>query len=521
MTTDLTVFTPYSTIQPLITENPEWVPETEQERIASYDIYDKLYWSYRKALKIAIGEDQGSPIYVPTPRTIVDSTSHFLLKGLQLVPKKAAGASSSDDAGGIDQALSNFLKRERFYSRFHTNKSAGVRRGDFVFHLTVDPTKPAGSRLSLTQLDPSNYFPIWDEDDINKLVGVDIVEQWLDDSGKPRVHRLRYQYEYYTGGRRVTVEDGIFEVEGWWKGKSAKVVQIIESSYYLPDEIDTIPVFHFPNIEDVDNPFGSSELRGFERIIQGVNQAITDEELALALQGLGVYATDAPPPVDEEGEEVDWVIAPAAVMSMSGGTFFKRVEGLGSVQPSQDHLKFLVDNLYEGAGVFRGGQIDVAVAESGVALAIKFMPTLAKIEQRDQTGQELLDQMFYNWIRWHKAFEGQDFTGTEILVEIGDKLPESRKEKLNELNNMHDRKVISGAYYRSEMEKLGYKFPDQMQEEIIAEQRKWMELQQMYKDEKAAAQEGQDGNESDTVPGNDNKSNNKSKPNESGGTEAT
>lgn len=515
---DPTVFTPYSNIVPFITENPEWAPETEQERVASYQFYDELYWSFRKALKLAVNEGHGSPIYIPTPRVIVDSTAHFLLKGLQIVPKKPAPNAP------IVTALENFLTREKFYSRFHTNKHAGVRRGDFVFHMTVDPTKPAGSRVSLTILDPAEYFPIWDDDDIDKLIGVDLVKQWQDDSGRPRIHRLRYSYEYTATGRRVWVEEGIYEVEGWWKGKAAKVVARIQDPYMLPPEHDTIPVWHLQNIEDVGNPFGSSELRGFERLVAGINQSMTDEELALALQGLGVYATDSPPPKDDDGNEVPWVLTPGTVLETTG-SFFKRVEGLSTVTPVQDHVKFLVESLYEGGGVFRSGSIDVQVAESGVALAIKFLPTLAKIEQRDLTGMETLRQLFYNWKKWYITYEGLEEGGVELDVILGSKLPESRKEKLNELNNMFDRKVISAAYYRAEMEKLGYTFPDNMQLEIIEEQRAWMELNAKYRQPVSGVQEdgtsgNPDANQNQDPKNSGNDSNNKSRPNESAGTEA-
>lgn len=515
---DPTVFTPYSTVAPYVTEEEIWVPEDERARLASYDIYDKLFWGWKNALKLLMDEDT-DPIYIPAPRTIVESTAHFLLKGLQIVPGKKG--STIDD----EHPLARFLKRERFYSRFSMNKLAGVRRGDSVWHLTVDEAKAPGRRLSLTPIDPASYFPIPDPMDPDKNIGVALATPYTGTDGKSYVHRVLYLYEPTASGRQVVCRDEVLEIEGWFNGEAAKVVQVMNQEWVLPAPIDTVPVFHFPNIEEPENPYGSSELRGFERLIQAINQSVTDEEVALALDGLGLYATNAPPPTREDGTEEPWVIAPARVLELQGGkdAFFRRVEGLGSVKPSQDHIKFLLDSIYEGSSTFRPGAIDVQVAESGVALALKFLPTLAKIEDRDLSGQEILDQMWWNWRIWHDLFEGEGSLGDDFTIRatLGSKLPESRKEKLNELNNMYDRKVISGAYYRSEMEKLGYVFPDNMQEEIIAEQTRWMELNAKFREEVSGAQgQENDPEKNDTIEGNDNKSNNANRPNESAGTEA-
>jgi hypothetical protein len=51
---------------------------------------------------------------------------------------------------------------------------------------------------------------------------------------------------------------------------------------------------------------------------------------------------------------------------------------------------------------------------------------------------------------------------------FGEKLPQNRKEKIAELNDMLDKKIISISFYRAEMTKLGYNFPADMDAEIVA-----------------------------------------------------
>ena len=55
----------------------------------------------------------------------------------------------------------------------------------------------------------------------------------------------------------------------------------------LPAAITAFPVYHVRNRTEPLNPWGSSELRGLERILAGLTQAVSDEDMALALEGLG------------------------------------------------------------------------------------------------------------------------------------------------------------------------------------------------------------------------------------------
>lgn len=501
---DIGTYTPYSTVMPLVNEDPFNVPEEDRERIAAYLQYEKIYWSVPQSFKLSFRGTEDNPIYVPNARTIVNETAHYLLKGLQVTPPSGSAGSE------LDLALTSFLKRERFYSKFHTAKWSGVTRGDWILHLTGDPDKPEGSRLSVNSVDPASYFPVYDDDDMDRIIGVDLVEFFVDEDTKTRVKQLRYSYVEGLGdSRRVQREERILELDGWWKGEAATVKQMVLPPELLPEGISTIPVYHFKNIDWQGEPFGSSELRGFETLLGAINQTISDEDLALALHGLGVYATDAPPPTDSEGNEVGWILAPGVVLETPTGSNFERVQGVGSVNPSQDHLEFLTDSLYEGSATFRTSQVDIQIAESGVALAMKFLPTLAKLEQRDWSGTAVLENFWYDWKFWHRAYENQDFTEQDLVVSLGEKLPTNRKEVVNELNNMLDRQIIDREYYRDEMKKLGYEFPENFQERILAEEEKFTQAR-MFE----SPVNGEDPTKSGSA-------NNSRRPNESAGTEAT
>lgn len=528
------VKTQWSTVKPYLAkaevEAMTWLPEDERLRVASYLQYDDMYWNDPRqfALRVLEGEE---PVYIPNSRTVVNTTAHYLLKGLQI----------TCDNKDTNKYLEEFLKRETFYSRWEEAKISGVARGDWIFHLTGDPRKPKDRRLSLTVLQPMDVFPIWDEDIPGRMVGVHIIQNYIlpkeeDPEQKTRMHRLSYRYKETKRGRRIEREEGIWEIEGQtWLGSNAgklKKIRTILKPTLLDERIDSLPVYWFKNQAWGGDDYGSSELRGIERLTEVISQGETDVSGALALEGLGVYATDGGRPVeeDERGElvEADWEVAPGKVMEVPAGSYFRRVQGVGSVTPAIDNIEYLERSINKALGLsdVALGQVDAQVAQSGIALAIKFMPTLARIEPRDRAGIDKLTQMFYDWKTWVEVFESKTLEG-DIVPAIGDKLPQDRVARINELNNMRDRKLISGQYYRDEMEKLGYVFPADIQKQIDDEAEKAFQDQMRAmieaanlaaknnpKDDKTSTQ----GDPEEGASGN--RSNNRNRTNESNGTEA-
>jgi hypothetical protein len=524
-------FSPYSTIKPFFTSIQDrvvWFPEEDRDRVDSYLKYDSLYWNddTQFVLRVLAGEE---PIYIPNARTIVDTTAHYLLKGLQV------GLESPEKFTATNDALTNFLKREMFYSRFHTAKHAGVARGDFVMHLTADPSKPQGSRLSLNSVDPCQVIPVYDDDDLEKLIRVHLIDIYASNDpkeiGEKRIRKLTYEYEMVGNTKRVKRSEAIYKLDEKWWGQQPNLIRTIIPESLLPADINVIPVYWFQNLGWDGQKFGSSELRGFEKLIRGVSQATTDQEAALGLEGLGVYATDGGRPVTEDGQESDWEIAPGKVMEVPSGSYFRRVEGLSTLKPSMDHINYLESKLREAGGLsdVALGRVDVQTAQSGIALAIKFIPTLAKIEQRDLAGRERIQQLFHDWQAWYGVYENETLEG-DIVASIGEKLPEDRTAKLNDLNNMLDRGVISKKFYRAEMTKLGWVFPDDIEEEIQREEDQAAENAAKHAPENLQqnALDAAKGNippppgkgGQGTLPAKGSQSNNRNRPNESAGTEA-
>lgn len=448
------VTTPYSTVAPLFGALPGWVPAVDAERIAAYQTYEDIYWNSRDTFKVMMrGGDDGRVIYVPTGKVIVETINRYVGCGLTFAVTPGIG--TPEQITLATQAFTDLFRREKFKSKYAANKRYGIIRGDWLWHILADDTKPAGQRITILAVDPGSWFPVFDPNNPDKQIGVHLAEQWLDDANKMWVKRLTYM-KTETGG--VTVQEGIYDMKEWWLSESPSIETIPLKA--LPPQITALPVYHVRNFEEPQNPFGSSELRGVEAVLSAINGTITDEDLALALEGLGVYATDGGGPVDEDGEEEDWVIAPGRVVE--NAINFRRIDGVGSVTPFGDHIDRLWNFAKESAGANDAatGRIDVQVAESGIALLLQLAPVLSLAAEKDQEIVDVHTQMFYDLKGWFQAYEGLQFLDVEVLPVLGEKVPPNVKAEVDKVVSLVAAKVMSAVTGRAHLSKYGIQFAD-------------------------------------------------------------
>jgi hypothetical protein len=205
----------------------------------------------------------------------------------------------------------------------------------------------------------------------------------------------------------------------------------------------------------------------------GITQVMSDEDLALAIAGIGVYATDASRPIDPDTKKpVPWQIGPGRVLHHDG-TSFTRVQGATGLNDSYGaHYDRLWSALKMAASTpdIAIGMVDVQVANSGIALALQLSPMLAKAGEKNQIIMDVHNQMFFDWANmWEPAYEGNNYEGVVITTSPGDAVPIDRAARFAELNDMLDRGVIDTSFYRTECAKLGYAFPDDIGTKADAE----------------------------------------------------
>jgi hypothetical protein len=439
-------FDQYSTAKPLLAGLPAWInDEQEQKRIASYQLYEEIYWTAPQTFKLMARGQDAEPIYIPSGRVIVETMHRYLANKMKVIVDPAFG--SDTEKALAEQVMTDFVRRERFYSRFNSNKRYGLIRGDWCWHLYADPTKAAGSRISLFPLDPGGLFPIYNEENLDEVVGYHIVEQFISDGqvgerGKVYMRRLTYRKTTGVGGPSpITVEDTVFEVDAWGgPNMEEKAIKVMRPATVLPSPIDSLPIYTVPNFDEPGAMWGSSEMRGLERLMAAVNQGISDEELTLAMDGLGLYATNAGAPLDpDSGEELPWDLGPAKVVEVPADAFFNRVSGVSTVTPMQDHLRYLHEQLDLSAGTpaVAKGKVDVQVAESGVALLLDLAPILSKGEEKEQIVTDITTNMLFDLAKWFVAYEGTIFNSlmeiTRWVPVYGAKVPPNETKLVEQL----------------------------------------------------------------------------------------
>jgi hypothetical protein len=473
---DAIVSTPYDSARMLFGASiPTWLNAMDASRLASYKAYEDIYWTRPDTFKLVMRGTNEHPIYMPSGRIICNTMNRYVMRGFKWVldPDR-----DKDDT--LMQAFNYLFKRENFLRQFMSNRLYGIIRGDAAWMITANVNKPEGTRVKVRAIDPATVFPIDDEQDWSRTIGVDIVEQILD-GDKIYVKRQRYMksdhpdHPQYDDG--ITMDGEIayqvdsFELDNWETDPKPYA-----NGERLPATvvagIRRIPVYTWKNFEEPENPWGSSEMRGIESLFAGINQAASDQDLALAIAGLGNYWTDAGAPVDDDGNPTSWGLGPAEVVEVAPGKTFSRIKGVDSVTPSLNHIEMLEDRAYRvsGASDVAQGRVDVQMAESGIALKLRLGPILDEAGNKDNLIVSVMDQMFYDLRMWLDVYEGTDFdpeddtiedTSATIISAIGDKLPEdkeARRKALYEGLQMSP-PLFSRAYVRTELRRMGWEVP--------------------------------------------------------------
>lgn len=446
----------------------------------SYSLYEQIYWTVPQAFKLQQRGDDANPIYIPAGRVIVETLHRYLASGLRVDVDPLFGADNEKEFAR--QVWTDFARRTRFYSRFTSNKRYGIIRGDWAFAITGNPDKEPFSRVNIELIDPGGLFPIWGGTTLDDIVGWHVVEQYTDQRGDPRILRRTWRKTTgLAGPSPITYEADVFEVDAWGgPGMSVDEEKRVPGEPVavpvtpIPAPVDDLPIYTIANFEQPGFLWGSSELRGFERMLTGISQGISDEELELVLNGLGVYATNAGEPVDESGQPAGWNLGPARVVEIPPEAFFNRVSGVGSVSPFQDHLRYLHEQLDQAAGQsdVAKGKADVTVAESGVALLLQLGPLLARVDEKEQIITDVMTQMLFNLPKWIVAYEGsafssmvsegmgEDVTGTRLLPFYGPKLPENKDKRIQNLLALFAAKAIPLNFVWKELRRLGWELPE-------------------------------------------------------------
>lgn len=489
---------------------PAWVSEpTDAMRVAAYDGYQNIYDNVPETFKVYSRGDEDHAIYVPSAVKIIETVNRYLGKdwqwsvnSLSASAEALASAANADPGPGpaeakrreVQTALAKLFVREEVPSKFYSAKRDFLTKGDAVWHVTIDENQPEGQRLSIQELDPRHYFRIPDLANDEKTRGcylVDIMRVGTVDIARRteyrKINTAQEASDFGTPIGQIYTRLSFWEPNGWddrWTGhpelkpvpppepySTDPAYAPILSGMAMAAFVKALPVYLMRNRRRSGDPFGVSQLAGLETLIAGINQGASDEDITLALQGIGVYATDSPPPKNDDGTEGEWWITPAAVLEIQTGRKFERISGVSSVQPFQDHLKYLEDKMSESAGVsaVAAGKVDATVAQSGIALRLEMAPILAQNEEKELELLSKMDQFLHDLVFMWLPLEGVTADEQDISVSnsFGDPLPVDRAGILTEVTAMVAAGLMSKPFAVEYLSmKLGYQFPSDMLDSV-------------------------------------------------------
>jgi len=431
------------------------VSPDDRLRLKAYELWEDFYANRPEHIRVVLrGEDDDAiEIYVPSAKKSIEAVNRFLAVNFTYVVDPELNEISTEL---VQTALDALFKREQITRKFNQMKRYMLIKGDALLHIRALPWEKPGRRLCVDELKPEHYFPI--EDPVTGYpVGCHIVDvirnpknssktraisdEWLArrQTYKRQTQETKDGNKLYTG--RITSELSLWRV-GKWDDRVANpqldLIEVIAPEQLLDARIQSIPVYHWAHNPPPGSTFGMSELAGVESLLNAINQSATDEDLTLITQGLGVYWTDASPPVDENGNEVEWEIGPGAVVQVGTGANFGRVSGVSSVQPFHDHMKFLDENIQQAMGVpdVAIGMVDVQAVESGIALQLKFGPLLAHTAEIQPQIENILNDFLDDLLDWLWIYEGLDRNGVTVTCAFDDPMPKNKDQELTNILNI-------------------------------------------------------------------------------------
>lgn len=454
-------------------------------RVSVYDLYEDIYLNAAATLRVQLRGDDQTPLLIPTGQKIVETTGRFLAKNPEYLVENYGDQTTQQN---LDLWWSDFWAREKLSGKMANTKRWGLVRGDAILYVYARPEKTAGRRLSIAEIDPRQVFEIENPNDPMDIIGIHLIEQVHDlrEPDKPEkkvVQRRTFRRVFGEDGEPVAVTSELrfFEL-GKWDDRSIKArekleevtdavfAELVEEEEELPQPITQIPTYKWKVRAMQNTTWGNSLLSGIETLLYGLNQSASDEDATLVFQGLGMYVTNAPPPLDPQTQQVtSWNIGPKQIIEIGENQSFERVTGVSDVSPMQAHMAFLDDKgISEGRGIpqVAVGRVDVSIAESGISLQLQLAPLIASNAELELEILSCYDQMFHDiTTQWLPAYEPETFGDIATMAEMSvvcvfdDPMPKNRDAKVQEIVLLDTSNLILKSMVVAELRDLGYKYP--------------------------------------------------------------
>jgi hypothetical protein len=350
-------------------------PKGHEERVRTYERYEKLFLGqHRELFNVQPRPYQLKRYIVANFGGLISRLSADLLFGEQ--PDFIA----SEDDEAAQEALSRIVTHNKLHAVNYESALANSFRGDAIYKVRWGLRTPTSEEPEaiIEEVPASIYFPELDDDNVRSVLRVTLAWTRRD----PTDQRMLYlRVEEHEPG---TIRHKLFKMAG---GRAAEQVPLATLEAYkdLPEEeptgLDHIPIFHVPNFRYGSRFWGLSDYEGLESLLESLNNRISQIDEVL------------------DKHVAPKIVVPPGFIDEDGKVRFDRMEtielGPGDQPPSYitwdahltaaftefDKLLDLLFMLSETApSAF--GLDKFGVAESGRALRLRLLRTLAKINRK-------------------------------------------------------------------------------------------------------------------------------------------
>ena len=417
-----------------------------QARINAYSKYDKLFdGKHFEAFSIEINSLQYTQNYAKLKYVAVNFAG--------LISKVSADMLAGEPVtiSGSNKELTDWLKNLTFETKLHTQlyESAlkNSARGDAIFKIRSGPKNPddAISTVFIEDITPSIYFPMIDAGNWRAQPKYQELAFLVTISGNEYIRIERH----YPG----KIENELWEYRDKQLYRKAPLALYDETLEEVQDTgIDRSLVIHVPNWRAGDY-FGVSDYHDIEALMYAVNNRMTKNENILDKHSDPILALPEGV-LDDQGNIRKDKLQLFTIPDNEMGSKPAKPEYItwdASLDNSFKQIDKLIEFLYMTSetspavfGMDQGG-----AAESGRALKLRLMRTIAKINRKKLYYDQALKEAIYvaQLLAKQHGYEvmGKKLPGEPELPNIvwADGLPIDEQEQIENMGNRLDQGTIS------------------------------------------------------------------------------
>lgn len=429
-------------------ENPLAFPKrADEERIQSYDFYEKLYLgdhfeAFRLKDETGFGKVYAKLRYVVAnfPGLMSRVTADMLF-GEKIV----FDATNKKNQPFIDA----LIHENQLIAQLYESSLANSRRGDSVFKIRIGKRSTnltAKSSIIIEEINPNIYFPVLDVN-MPRFTPKEDVLAWQFKVGPvdylhKETHRPGYIFHEiyrYDPNRKMIVNKVDAAEFGFADIEETKVERSL--------------IFHIPNVRDGTSFFGTSDYRDLTSLFYAINnrlsktdnildkhsdpilavpEGVLDEDGKVNKSSLGLFEVDNQNPGFNKPEYIVW--------NANLESAFTQIEKL------LEMLFMFSDIAPATMGMDKGGQ-----AESGRALKFKLLRTIAKRNRKkmyyDAVIKEMIETALELSIAWNIEIDGAKAVESEIIsIDWGDGIINDETEE----TEMTSKRIEDGTMSRAD-----------------------------------------------------------------------